>query len=141
MNVGPVPVKVSGRGNTSSTRSWASTPMPAATSPTSGTFRTRSGSTASFDDGSYRTLMALGLVGSRSRKPSRWSTARWVCTVADEVRPTASPQADGNEIEHFLSLAAQGLRHAGLPRVGPPGPRGGALANRCLPSDVTRPKR
>jgi hypothetical protein len=52
MNVGPVPVKVSGRGKTSSTLSWARTPVPAATSPTSGTFRTRSGSTASFDDGS-----------------------------------------------------------------------------------------
>src|ERR1700676_2014780 len=35
--------------------------------------------------------MARGLVGSRRRYPSRWSTARWAWTVDDEVRPTDSP--------------------------------------------------
>ncbi len=40
MNSSPSPVKSDGSGSTSSTFSWASTSVPAATSPTSGTWTT-----------------------------------------------------------------------------------------------------
>ena len=43
------------------------------------------------EDGSKRTSMARGFVGSRFRKPIRCSEARWLWTVEGEVRPTASP--------------------------------------------------
>ena len=92
MNRSPsVPVKSDGTGSTSSTFSCASTSVPAATSPTSGTCRTGRRSMAAPEDGSYRISMARGFVGSRRRKPMRWSDARWLCTVDGEVRPTASP--------------------------------------------------
>ncbi len=43
------------------------------------------------DDGSKRTSMARGLVGSRGGNPMRCSEARWLWTVDGEVSPTASP--------------------------------------------------
>ena len=47
--------------------SWASTSVPAATSPTRGTWRTGRRSTAAPELGSQRTSMARGLVGSRTQ--------------------------------------------------------------------------
>ena len=87
MNRSPSPVKSAGRGSSSSTFSCASTSVPAATSPTSGTWRAGRRSIAAPDDGSHRTSMARGLVGSRRRKPSRCRVFRWEWTVDGEVRP------------------------------------------------------
>ena len=78
-------------GKSSSTFSSARTPVPAATSPTSGTLRTAEAGSRLVVSGSKWTWMARGLLGSRDRYPSRWRTARWVWTVAEEARPTASP--------------------------------------------------
>ena len=60
-------MKSSGSGIVSSMFSAASTPVPAATSPTSGTWRTGRRSIAAPEPGSKRTSIARGLVGSRVR--------------------------------------------------------------------------
>ena len=81
MNRSPSPVKSAGRGSVSSMFSWASTSVPAATSPTRGTWRTGRRSTGAPEVASKRTSMARGLVGSRRRKPSFCRVARWAWTV------------------------------------------------------------
>ncbi len=91
MKSSPSPVRSAGRGMTSSTFSLASTPVPAATSPTSGTWQTGRRSMMAPEPASHRTSMALGLVGSRLRYPSFCSELRCECTVEGEVSPTASP--------------------------------------------------
>ena len=64
MNSWPSPVKSAGRGSSSSTFSWASTSVPAATSPTSGMWRVgRSSAAGVVEPGSDLTSMARGLVG------------------------------------------------------------------------------
>ena len=67
MNDGPVPVNCSGMGRSSSTFSSARTPVPAATSPTSGTLRTAAALIGAVVAGSQCTWIARGLLGSRER--------------------------------------------------------------------------
>ena len=59
---------------------------PAAIRPTSGTWTPRSGSGPG-----PCSPMARGFVGSFFRSPRRSRLASWLCTLEDEVRPTASP--------------------------------------------------
>ena len=91
MKRSPSPVRSAGTGSVSSMFSWASTSVPAATSPTTGTWRTGRRSTGAPESGSKRTSMARGFVGLRRMNPRRWSVFRWLCTVEGEVSPTAVP--------------------------------------------------
>ena len=63
MNSSPSPVRSAGTGMTSSTFSWASTSVPAATSPTRGTWRTGRRSTAAPEVGVAADLDGAGLGG------------------------------------------------------------------------------
>ena len=67
MNDGPLPVNWAGMGRSSSTFSSAITPVPAATSPTSGTLCTADTPSREVVSGSKWTWMARGLLGSRDR--------------------------------------------------------------------------
>ena len=130
----PSPVKSSGSGRSSSTFSCASTSVPAATSPTRGTCVVGRRWRAAPDSGSHLTSMARGLLGSRRRRPRRWSVLRWAWTVEVEVRPTASPisRTDGGKPRSCIWLAMNS-RIASWRAVGAPSARLSGLLSGRLP--------
>ena len=125
-----MPVKSSGRGKSSSTFSWASTPVPAATSPTRGTWRTGPG----IDDGLGGRVVAdldgPGLGGVPAQVPlalehgqmgvdrRRRGEADRLADLADRRGIAPLPHRLGDEVQNLLALAAQCLGH-GLPLVLP----------------------
>ena len=70
MNSSPSPVRSAGRGTSSSTCSWARTPVPAATSPTSGTWRVGRRPAVAPLSGSAVTSIARGLVDPDAGSPA-----------------------------------------------------------------------